>query len=158
VEIDDDVGIPAGEEPDKGPCFRRLELHEVTIQIEPLRVLACADTANRAVLLRAMVQAESLVAIGVVDRGEEPDCRSTERLQVPKSRAAGEVQYGLLSLDLAGVDVGHHEDHRQRARYGERRLGRGVAHDHERKVPPFLRSSKHLDAHPRRLLAERLDE
>ena len=53
VEIHDDIRVPPRQQADEGACLRGIELHEVAIEVEPLRVLARTDAGNRAVLLAA---------------------------------------------------------------------------------------------------------
>jgi hypothetical protein len=116
VQIHDDVGIPARQQRDQRSRFCRLELDEVAIQIEAVRVLTRADTTDGTVLLGPVVETDAFVAVGVVDRSKQPDRRFQKPLQISSGHATSQVQHGLLALDLSGVDVGHHEDHRERVR------------------------------------------
>jgi hypothetical protein len=159
VQVHRHVRIPAVQQRDERARLGALELHEVAVEVELLRVLARADAAHRAVLRRAVLHVDQLVAVGVVVGRDENDDPLQHRLQVAREQPARQDQRRFLALDLAGVDVGHDEHDGTRERV--RRLGRldcGIRQHQQGHVAPLFGRAERLHPHERARRAERVDD
>jgi hypothetical protein len=90
--------------------LRALELDEVAVEIEALGVGADANTSNGAVLGDAILDVDTLVAVGVeVGHDEEHDMLEPG-VVATFGDLAHELQHRLFALDLPRVNVGVDED------------------------------------------------
>ena len=117
VQVDHHVRIPVVQQLHERARLGGLELHEVAIEIETVGVFARADAAERTELLRAMVEADALVAVRVVERRDDHDDARQHRSQIADREPPGDDERGFLPFHLARVDVGQHE-HARAARCG----------------------------------------
>src|SRR5215510_5844432 len=101
--------IPTVEQADERVGFRRFELHVIAVEIEALRVFARTDAANWTILRGAVIQAELLVAVGVVDRSDQDDQIVEQRPQVAGCDAPRQMKRRLLAFDFTRVNVGLNE-------------------------------------------------
>ena len=105
VQVDDHVRVVVAIGADQRPRLRRLQLHVVAVQVEPLRVAPRAHAADRAELVRPIVEGHPLVAVGVVDGGDEQDQRRQPLLVRAGHEVAQQHQQRFLAANLAAVDV-----------------------------------------------------
>src|SRR5215831_18093051 len=101
--------VPSIKQSDERVGFRRFELHVIAVEIEALRVFARAHAAYRAVLRSAVIQADLLVAVGVVDRSDQDDQIVEQRPEVADCDAPRQMKRRLLAFDFARVNVGLNE-------------------------------------------------
>src|SRR5262245_632538 len=101
--------IPSIKQSDERIGFRRFEFHVIAVEIEALRVFASTDAANRAILRSAVIQADLLVAVGVVDRSDQDDQIAEKRPKVADCDAPRQMKRRLLTFDFASVNVGLNE-------------------------------------------------
>jgi hypothetical protein len=141
VQVDGDERIPSLEHVvHEAARLRRLEFHVVAVEVEALRVLANAFAGGRADLRLAMLGRDALVAVGVVDRGDEDD-HPVAQLAMRRDQVAQQHQRGFFAFDFAGVNVGHDEDDRQLRR------SRNVRpQDDQRQRAAFVRRGEVFDA------------
>src|SRR5215470_14388346 len=101
--------IPSIKQSDERVGFRRFELHVIAVEIEALRVFARTHAADRAVLRSAVIQADLLVAVGVVDRSDQDDQIVKQRPEVADCDAPRQMKRRLLAFDFTRVNVGLYE-------------------------------------------------
>ena len=150
VQVDHQVRVPVVQQLHERARLGGLELHEVAIEIEAVGVLARADAAERAELLRAVVEADALVAVRVVERRDDHDDARQHRSQVADREPPGDDERGFLPLHFARVDVGQHEHARaaRAARIGGVHDGRRCQDGHRQRTA-FLRLAEAGHAHIR---------
>ena len=112
VQVNGEMRVPAVEQADERKGLGRFHLDVIAVQIQSAGIFADAHAANRAILVRAVMDADFLVAVGVVNGRDENDELVQQGLKVTEEDAPGNLLHGLLALDLARVDVGHDEDDR----------------------------------------------
>jgi hypothetical protein len=159
VQVDDHVRVPDAKQRGKRPALGRLQLHEIAVQIGAAGVGAYADAADGAVLVGPVLAAHALVAVGVVERGNEHGDPVEEPAQVAAGQPPRQDQRRFLAFDLAAMDAAQHQDPRLASgtRHGGGRR-HGVAEDRQRQGPALLARAKCLDARQRgRGLAHRLE-
>src|SRR4030095_40530 len=101
--------IPTIKQSDERVGFRRFEFDVIAFEVEALRVFARPDAANRAILRSAVIQADLLVAVGVVDRSDQYDQIVEHRPQVADCDAPRQMKRRLLAFDFTRVNVGLNE-------------------------------------------------
>src|SRR5262249_7592059 len=138
---------PAVEQSDERVGLRRFELHVIAVEIEALRVFARPDSADRAVLRGAGVQAELLIAVGVVNWGDQNDQAAEQRLQIAARNAPGEMKYRLFDLGFAGMNSSLNEDDRFAGSFRLQRPRDGrIGEDHQRQIAAFFGFAEGFDA------------
>src|SRR5262245_47987389 len=98
--------IPSIKQSDERVGFRRFELYVVAIEVEALRVFARTDAADWTVLRSAVIKADLLVTVGVVDRSDQDDQIVEQRPQVADCDPPRQMKRGLLAFDFTRVNVG----------------------------------------------------
>jgi hypothetical protein len=150
VQIDHHVRIERVQQPHHRSRFRRVELHVVAVDVQPLRVRPRPLAADRPMLEAAAGERHPLVAIGVVDRVDQQD-HGVEPVGVRAAReVAHECQRRLFAFHFAGVNVGLDVDPQLPARAHRRRSG--VSHpadDRQRQRAPFERVAERGDVDER---------
>ena len=105
VQINRQMRIPSIKQSDERVGFRRFELDVIAVEIEALRVFARTDAADWAVLRSAVIQADLLVAVGVVYRSDQDDQIVEQWSQISGRYAPRQMQRRLLTLDFTCVNV-----------------------------------------------------
>jgi len=104
VQVDHHVRIVVLVGQRQGARLGRLQLHMVAVQVESLRVGAFPRALVRAKLIRSVHWADPLVAIRVVDRGNEQRHGRRPLGMVAHDETAEQHQQRFLATDLAAVD------------------------------------------------------
>ena len=139
VEVEHEVGVVGAHEPDERAALGRVELHEVAVEVEPLRVRPLPHPLDGPVLVGPVTRVDPLVAVGVVDgRDEEREVVGPAGVLALRE-CAEERERGFFARHLARVDVRHDEHARlPGAPHGLRRRPRR-ADDGQRQRPPLGR-------------------
>src|SRR5215470_3836020 len=96
--------IPSIKQSDERVGFRRFELHVIAVEIEALRVFARTDAADWTVLRGAVIQADLLVTVRVVDRSDQDDQIVEQRPQVAGSDPPRQVNRRVDAVDFTHVN------------------------------------------------------
>ena len=115
VQLDVDVGIPAAKEAERAANLRRLGLHEIAIQCQPLPVVVGADGIGSALV--GSVQRDGStggITVGVCDGHDHKDngVEQARRIRVGAQQVADETEHGILGIDFAGRHARLDVDHR----------------------------------------------
>ena len=100
VKVHRQVRVPLVEKLKQPPGFRSLDLHKIAVQIQALAVLTHANPANRTILLSSICQADTLVAIGVVDRRHQHNHFAEKVAQVPAGQPLGNLLACFFAFDF----------------------------------------------------------